>query len=514
MLMTSALMLQSAVSVFAESGSPQAAAELPSAEAVLPVLDGRSVARAIEDNFVAQDDELAELSGYVFGDDELPCSENDPEYHKYIEKLMLKRSSAGGSVTKLAAAGVLTSAIVKGYQLVHQDRFKDHIKTFGVDVSYYQGAIDWNKLKAEGITFAIIRVGYRGYGKAGTLVEDDRFKEYIAGAKKAGLEVGVYFFTQAINTKEAEAEADFVYERIKNYKLELPVYFDMEEISYDTGRLDSANLSKAQKTALVEAFCNRIKSKGYVGAVYSNPSWLTYYLDGSRLEKLYPIWLANYTTQTKWEGKFDIWQYAYETLNGINGSKGIVDTNVRYIVPPAPQKVTGVTAAASNDPLKIDLKWNSVDRCTGYEVFIGDENEGTVIAQTTQTKIELPLTRSEIKYYVRAYITVNGVTYYGKASDASVSDPAVYEKTDLIFTGDADGNGVIDRVDANVLSRLIAQWDGYEEKADVSVCDFNGDGEVDRLDANILSRIVARWEGYERFIFAIGLISEPTDIEQ
>lgn len=102
--------------------------------------------------------------------------------------------------------------------------------------------------------FVIIRVGYRGYGSAGTLVEDPRFKTYLDGATKAGLKVGVYFYTQAITTAEAKAEAKFVLDRIKGYSLQMPVYYDIESVDYDTGRLDSAGLSKAQKTALCTAF--------------------------------------------------------------------------------------------------------------------------------------------------------------------------------------------------------------------------------------------------------------------
>ncbi len=133
--------------------------------------------------------------------------------------------------------------------------------------------------------FVIIRVGYRGYGSAGTLVEDPKFKTYLDGATKAGLKVGVYFYTQAITTAEAKAEAKFVLDRIKGYSLQMPVYYDIESVDYDTGRLDSAGLSKAQKTALCTAFCDTIIKSGYSAGVYANYTWLNYYIDGAGLGK-------------------------------------------------------------------------------------------------------------------------------------------------------------------------------------------------------------------------------------
>lgn len=501
MLLSAAVMAQSTVGAYAEDRTaevPEQSAAVYSDES-LPTLSSADVLYAIETAFVESDPELIKLSQYVFEGDTLPCSQNDPSYHKYIQRLMQQRVSSGGSLTAMLGSGLLTRAITAGKKLIHQARFKDHIKTFGVDVSYYQGAIDWNKLKAEGVTFAIIRVGYRGYGSAGTLVEDDRFKEYIDGATKAGLQVGVYFFTQAITTKEAEAEADFVYQRIKNYKLDLPVYFDMEEIS-SSGRLEKANLSVAQKTAIVEAFCNRINSKGYQGAVYSNASWLLYKLNGTRLQQLYPLWFANYINeekniyQTNYTFSFDIWQYGCERLNGANGD---IDMNVRYQLPPAPGKVTGLKIERNTEETA-KVSWNAVPGSTGYELCRLEGTDSTVLANVKENYAEVPIENAEAELYVRAYITVNGTPYFGDESEKVKPDDSLFKEA---LKGDINGDGVFDRLDVNLIARYCGGWTGYERYIDPVIADINGDGEVNRLDANILCRCAGGWEGYtEKYI--------------
>lgn len=497
LLLSAAVMAQSAVSVYAEdrTAEPYEQSTAVYSGESLPMLGSADVLNAIETVFVENDPELKALSQYVFEGDTLPCSQNDPSYHKYIEKLMQSRSSVGGgSLTSMASSGLLTRAITTGYKLVHQERFKDHIKTFGVDVSYYNGNVDWNKLKAQGIDFAIIRVGYRGYGKAGTLVEDDRFREYIDGATKAGLKIGVYFFTQAITTKEAEAEADFVYQRIKNYKLDLPVYMDMEEVN-SQGRLETANLSVAQKTAIVEAFCNRVNSLGYQGAVYSNASWLLYKLNGARLQSLYPLWFANYTTNTTYTFNFDIWQYGSEKLDGTNS---VIDMNVRYQLPPAPGKVTGLRIE-NNTAETAKVSWKEVAGSTGYELSVKQGNSYKVIADVKQSYAEVPIESKDVELTVRAYITVNGTKYYGERSDAVKPDDSLFRER---LMGDISGDGVFDRIDVNLIARYCAGWEDYEKYIDPTVADVNGDGEVDRLDANILSRCAAEWDGYvEKYIF-------------
>lgn len=176
----------------------------------------------------------------------------------------------------------------------------------GVDVSKYQGNIDWNKVKASGIEFAIIRVGYRGYG-SGVLVEDSTFRQNIKGATAAGLKVGLYFYSQAINETEAVEEASMVISLCQGYNISYPIYFDTEKVAGDTGRAD--NISRAQRTANAVAFCETIRNSGYKAGVYSYASWFYNQLNMASLSP-YSIWIAQYRDQLSFDYNYDIWQYS------------------------------------------------------------------------------------------------------------------------------------------------------------------------------------------------------------
>ena len=197
----------------------------------------------------------------------------------------------------------------------------------GIDVSSYQGDIDWKKVKADGVEFAIIRVGIRGYG-TGKLVEDECFKANIEGAIKEGIEVGVYFFSQAITEEEAEEEAKFVCDRIKGYKLTYPVIFDTEHVSASSARTNKANLTAKARTDLAIAFCDYVEAEGYESMIYSNKRW---YLRKLNLEKLDKkrIWLAQYSSDLDYPFQFEIWQYSCE--GKVDGIEGNVDLNIHIL---------------------------------------------------------------------------------------------------------------------------------------------------------------------------------------
>ncbi|MBR1764928.1 MAG: fibronectin type III domain-containing protein [Ruminococcus sp.] len=371
------------------------------------------VGRQKEEEYLGKNPELAELGDYVFEGDTLPCSENDPSYHKYISALMQQRDMAAPSLDAALGARIVTSYVYNSENLVHQARFASCRKTYGIDVSYYQGNIDWAKVKAEGFSFAILRVGYRGYGSAGTLVLDDKFQSYLVGAKAAGLDVGVYFYTQAITVAEAREEADFVYKYIKGTKLELPVYFDMETVENAVGRLDAAGLTKAQKTEINKAFCERIKSYGYAPGIYTNISWYTYWLNGEELSQLYPIWLANYTMQTKFEGPFDIWQYGYGTVNGISG---YADLNVKYDISEPPAAVEGLSVSGTVSTTA-KLSWKASAGSTSYDVFRVASSGDVIVKTVSGTSTTIDLTSGFSTYYVRGYYLVNANKIYGDPSN-------------------------------------------------------------------------------------------------
>ncbi len=195
----------------------------------------------------------------------------------------------------------------------------------GVDVSVYQEDIDWKQVKASGVDFAMIRVGFRGYGPSGIVSEDSRFRDNIAGALDAGLQVGVYFFSQAINVWEAQEEANFVLNAIKDYDVTFPVVFDWERITNASARTDG--LPGGTITLCARTFCDTIAQAGYTPMVYFNLDlgYLGYNLD--QLND-YGFWLAEYRTTPTFFYHFDLWQYtAKGTVPGIEGS---VDLNLAF----------------------------------------------------------------------------------------------------------------------------------------------------------------------------------------
>lgn len=203
----------------------------------------------------------------------------------------------------------------------------------GIDVSKHNGTIDWKQVKNSGIDFAIIRAGFRGYGTEGTLNEDPLFVQNMNGAISNGIEVGVYFYSQAINEIEAIQEAEMTIRMIKDNgfgnDITFPVIIDCEASS---GRGD--DISKEQRTKNIIAFCERIKQEGYKPMLYSNKNWLEEYIDMSKLAE-YDIWLAHYTGTTdpvnnpsSYKGTYHIWQYTSSgSVPGINTN---VDINIAY----------------------------------------------------------------------------------------------------------------------------------------------------------------------------------------
>lgn len=192
----------------------------------------------------------------------------------------------------------------------------------GVDVSKFQGTIDWNAVKADGIDFAIIRCGYRGYG-SGKLVEDSTFRQNIQGATAAGLKVGVYFYSQAINEEEAVEEASMVLSLVGGYSLPMGVYYDTEQVGTDVGRADG--ISAAQRTACAVAFCETIRNAGYTAGVYSYASWFYNALNFANISK-YRIWIAQYRDTLSFSYRYNIWQYT--SKGSVKGISKPVDMNI------------------------------------------------------------------------------------------------------------------------------------------------------------------------------------------
>ncbi len=195
----------------------------------------------------------------------------------------------------------------------------------GVDVSYFQGEIDWEKVKNDGISFAFLRVGYRGYEKGG-LRADPKFADYREEAAEAGLDVGVYFFSQAVNEAEAREEAEFVLDALQGCKLQLPVVYDPEHIVGREARTDA--LSREQLTANALCFCETIREAGYEPMVYCNMLWEAYELELDRLAD-YRIWYADYEALPQTPYHFSFWQYS--NTGTVDGIQGNVDMDIEMI---------------------------------------------------------------------------------------------------------------------------------------------------------------------------------------
>lgn len=202
-------------------------------------------------------------------------------------------------------------------------RPQDGGSVFGIDVSKWNKDIDWKRVKAAGVDFAIIRCGYRG-SKSGTLVEDPYFRQNLAGARAAGVEVGLYFFTQATNEVEAVEEASMSLALNGGTALEYPIFIDVEGAG-GNGRAD--RLDVVRRTDVAAAFCSTIEGAGYKAGVYSSRSWFYNNLDMSRLDKHF-VWLAEYRDSPLYKGKYNMWQYT--SKGTIDGISTLVDFDISY----------------------------------------------------------------------------------------------------------------------------------------------------------------------------------------
>ena len=195
----------------------------------------------------------------------------------------------------------------------------------GIDVSTFQGEIDWKKVKNAGLEFAIIRLGFRGY-ESGKIVLDNQYENNMTGSLNAGLDTGVYFFTEALNEQEAIEEAEFVIENLKEYKINMPVVIDVEE-SANTEKTRTRDLTAEQRTKNVIAFCERIKEEGYDVMIYGNLKSFMIMMNIEELES-YDKWFAYYRYPFHFPYKIKMWQYtAYERVDGIDGK---ADVNLMF----------------------------------------------------------------------------------------------------------------------------------------------------------------------------------------
>lgn len=236
----------------------------------------------------------------------------DGEYHFFPISDKLKKHSYVYDNFKLLENG----------QVEYVDDTDVVLSKKGIDVSKYQGDIEWKKVAADGVEYAFIRAGVRG-STEGKLMKDINFEDNIEGALENGIETGVYFFTQAITEEEAIEEAEFVLDMIRSYNITYPVVLDLEEVTSANAR--TAGLTREEYTKNCIAFCRTIQDAGYTPMIYGNLKTFLIMLDMEQIEA-YEKWFAYYNTPVYFPYEFSVWQYS--SKGTVNGIKGDVDMNI------------------------------------------------------------------------------------------------------------------------------------------------------------------------------------------
>lgn len=219
-----------------------------------------------------------------------------------------------------------TNLQMKADKMSYYDNGRN-VSYLGLDLSKYNGDVDFEALKSEGIDFVMIRLGSRGYG-SGQITLDEKFEENITKAIGAGLEVGVYFFSQAITAEEAVEESNFIVQTLANYKITYPIAFDMEYVQNDKARIEA--LSRDEKTAVAKAFLQNTKVAGYQPMIYGTKEWLIREIDLTKLTE-YDIWLSQQKDIPDYPYKFQMWQYSLKgKIGGVSGDVGLNISFVDY----------------------------------------------------------------------------------------------------------------------------------------------------------------------------------------
>ena len=226
--------------------------------------------------------------------------------------LIVREPKSSGTSSGSVSTKTLFSEVV--------DAHKTENTEIGLDISKWQGDVDFNALKEAGVEFVIIRVGTSS-GINGENLVDSKFEQNIKGANTAGIPVGVYFYSYANSEDRAISDALWVLEQIKDYKVDLPIAFDWENWSF----YNEFNLSFFGLSSMADSFIKTVRDAGYEGMLYSSKN----YLEDIWFKGDYPVWLAHYTTKTNYEGDYEFWQLCNNgRVAGINGD---VDINIRYL---------------------------------------------------------------------------------------------------------------------------------------------------------------------------------------
>lgn len=385
----------------------------------------------------------------------------DPDYWKYLareNKLAIADAASDGKVKELYGLNVVekpvflnstefrntTKSFLTNKTYTHDEAFSDRVILDGIDVSTYQGDVNWNKVKEAGIDFVIIRAGFRSMSD-GKIYLDGRLYEYLDGVKAAGIEhVGVYFFSQAISVKEGQEEAQFVIDALRNYEIDMPIIMDVENAT-GKGRYIEANISKSQRTQICNAFCERVVDYGYKSMIYTGTYFMNDYLVESNLN-CDRIWMAQYTSKFSryngygnilFKGDYEMWQYA--CTGNVSGIAYNVDCDFWYydemydyngIIPTSLKLTETYVGLKSGNYHKLTpqllpsssnakIKWTSEDPAVAYVTdggkVTGCKGGETYIVATTKNGLSA---RCKVRVYdtIDDYgcTTITDATYTGK----------------------------------------------------------------------------------------------------
>lgn len=310
-----------------------------------------------------------------------------------------------------------------------------------IDVSEWQGTIDWKKVKAAGYGYAILRAGF---GRSASQ-KDKEFDKYYKNAKAAGVKLGAYWYSYAVDKADAVKEAKACLEVLRGKTFEMPVFFDMEENSM-------TKLGKSTLTEMAKVFCEEIKKGGFRPGVYSNPNWFTNYLNYTQLRALYPIWLAQYYKEAQFD--CDVWQYS--STGAVNGVSGNVDLNIIYS-----ESLVSEKKAVE----KVNLETAGVQALLRQAYAQG-------LCKTFLKPIDNKLTDNVKKAVSECKVSIG---YKETGSDVS-----------LEFIKELEHKINVVRIEKE--DKLKAQIKELQEKP---VGDVNGDGQVNIKDATAIQKMIA-----------------------
>lgn len=329
------------------------------------------------------------------------------------------------------------------FSVSHDSRFQGYGRLKGIDISKWNDITSWSSLAKE-VDFAIIRCGNRSVKGSG-LSKDPKFHEYMKAAQSAGLEVGVYIYSQAITEQEAREEANLALEMCKGYTFRLPIVIDYEY--YTSGRLKNAKLSKNQRTKICRAFCEVIEAAGYPAMIYANKSMLIDDMNGEQLaQEGYEIWLAHWVNSSNYANTYTYWQYT--DRGHVNGINGYVDMNYYYKLPEA--KLSRTYCCANG----VRLFWNKVDLADQYRIY--RKKEGT----TAWTELGVVSGADPLTYLDKTAQAGVAYRYAVQSCDGTVR--AAYDRTGTAVVYQPQLSLTDAKIETSGVRLIWTPMDGYD----------------------------------------------------